>query len=203
MRRTIVALMGLVVALSAGSSSAEPVRVERNAFALWRVGRLGPDASKIVGVAVWTSRSPDQPGEIARFAVHEGICFDGAEDESCLISSDGYFSGKAKPGEVTIDPALGSARLKVTRRGVTTDVTWDALDEVEPMAGQASCGESEGGPMALAQRRSIATGRVMGRRVPKDPELQAADIVLGARVCMGNPAELAALLSDGRLEVRF
>jgi hypothetical protein len=199
MRRVFVAIAATLLAVIPVGSSAAPVAIERNAFAVWRVGSAESD--KVIGVAVWTSRTTEQADEVGRFAVWEGLCLDGADDDSCLVSSSGYFSGSARGDEVAIDHAMGSASLNVTRRGRTVDVAWQALTQAEPHTGEVYCGPSEAGTLAIVERAATASGKVFGRRM-SESKLHSAELTAGARLCLGGPAELRALLSGGRLELR-
>jgi hypothetical protein len=200
MKRVWAGLTFIVFIAGAPASGAAPVALERNAFAMWAVGRSGADASRTVGVSLWTTRSPDEIEEVARFAIFEGVCFDGSDTDSCLVSTSGHLSGTARPGEFSIDEATGSAHLKVTRRGKTTEINWEGLMEAEPGAHEVYCGEMDSGMQATLQRAATATGTVKGRRMPADPAFHAAEITTGAQACP-NGDDLDALLSGETLDL--
>lgn len=200
MKRIWAGLTLLVFIAGAPASGAAPIALERNAFAMWAVGRSGGDASRIVGVSLWTTRSPDEVEETARFAIYEGLCLDASDSNSCLVSSSGHLSGIAKPGEFSIDESTESAHLKVTRRGKTTEVNWEGLMDAEPAVHEVYCEEMDSGMQATLQRAATATGLVKGRRMPADAAFHAAEITTGAQACP-NGDDLDVLLSGETLEL--
>lgn len=195
MRRLCVVFAAALVAAIPVGSSAAPVAVERNAFAMWRVG--SGTSEKVIGVAVWTSRASDEVHEVGRFAVFEAICLDDDQD-SCLIGLPEFLSGRANADEIEIDHLLGSARLDLTRRGRKVAVSWEGLDQAEPFAGEAYCGQSETGAVTAVERAASASGKAIGRRLPEG-KLHSAELTAGTRLCVGGPGELRELLSSGRL----
>ncbi|MGH2753965.1 MAG: hypothetical protein ACRDLB_05980 [Actinomycetota bacterium] len=197
MRHRLVLPALAIVLLSSPVSDAAPVLIERNAFAIWGVGETDRGGTKIVGVLAWTSESPDGSEESASFAFFRGWCTDATDEDSCFVVLDnGFISGKARPGEITIDGASRSAHLKITRRGRTSEVTWEDAAVVEPVGGETTCEDDESGVVAVIDRTAEASGTVWGKQVTAAAEPHFGHLTVGSNVCPGGALELRSVLAD-------
>ena len=184
MRKTLVAVV-LVLGLIPGgtaASSAAPARLERYAAALWSVGQKKDGTEKLVVALVWAEEQGEESS--ASFGLFRGYCPAPSDGDDCLVSIDGAVVGKAKPGEAEVDAALGSAHLKVTRRGRTHEITWTA-DNVppEPDAGSIGCGEDVAWASAWGERAASASGSALREKLRADAPIHLADLTLQAAIC--------------------
>lgn len=87
--------------------------------------------------------------------------------DDCSITLAGAVAGEPRPGDVfDVDPALGSAYLKITRKGVTHEVSWTASDDLAPVTSAYPCGPLPAAPTgAGAVRPAMASGTVFGKPV--------------------------------------
>lgn len=116
-----------------------------------------------VGASIREIQSEDQT--IAYFALFKGSCPEGSSDlMDCMISSDGYVSGKLRDNEFTIDPFLTSAHLEVTRKGITHNVAWSSSTPRVPSAFEAYCEEGDPVVATAVGFNANTSGQILGKR---------------------------------------
>jgi hypothetical protein len=149
---------------------------------------------RMVAAFLWVSEVPG--GETSsHFGLFEAYCPDSDSPDGCLLSIDDSLFGKAKAGEVEIDPTLGSAHLKVKRHGRTHEITWTGEAALQPDAGETTCDEESGGASAWGRRAASASGVGLGKKLKADAALHIATLTFGAHFC--DPTELFDALMTG------
>jgi hypothetical protein len=114
---------------------------------------------------------------VRTFGIYRGSCFGRATSENCFVSSSGL-SGELRPADVfEFDPALGSARLEVTRKGVTHEVVWEAVASGAPVVRPYDC-LSPMGPAVGTARFATANATIFGKKASSpDPDEAALEVV--------------------------
>ena len=173
MRRLLVSFLALGL-IAMGSPAHSGIRTEHNARAVF----LLPERNGVRPVYFVVVTSMDAGGYVG-FGILRGIC---APDQKprCVATRKGSIVGELSEGDVfEIDQTLETAYLKVTRRGITHEVTWTTDDPIGPLTLPYGCGEDQVPDRAGIARTGSASATIFGREMEVSSEDQA-DVSLSA-----------------------
>lgn len=162
MRRTLVCLVAFLAFAAAGAGPGHAgIRTERRAEAFFLLPeRDGRRPFLYVTVHEITA---DYEG----FGLSRGFCYGDDIPASCKTATGSAIAGELRGGDVfEIDPALDAAYLKVTRKGVTHELTWTATGDPAPSTTEHECGPVPAGPKSAGvTRAALASGTIFGREL--------------------------------------
>ena len=164
----VVAVLAVVTGIP--SSALAGIRVEHVADAVFVLGErdgeypaLFVDAHRMSGYRTDTVVGSLNIG----FSIRRGTCVEPDDLTSCVLTDQRRpVVGNFRNGDVfEIEDDLSSARLRLTRHGVTHTVRWRATSEARPVVRDVDCGVIPIGSGIGFDRAAAARGRVFGRRV--------------------------------------
>lgn len=170
--RRVIAIGALLMVLAAGSPAQAGIRVEHRTDAVFVL----PERNG-VHQAIWVSAlrmawppedgSLGSPGSVpVLWNISRGECRDITSLDSCVVTQSKGIGGRFRDGDVfEFEEDLSSAHLKVTRKGITHEVSWTATSDHAPVAGTQGCGVPTVATHAGVQRTASAKGRVFGHKV--------------------------------------
>ena len=175
MRKLIVGtLAASLVALLLPAPAHSGIRTEHHARAVF----LLPERDGIRPVYFVSVTSMDA-GAYMGFGIMRGVCAP-QQKPRCVATRRGSIAGELREGDVfEFDPGLESAYLKVTRKGVTHEVTWTTEDPIGPFTLPYDCKGDEVPDRAGVARTGSASATIFGRDMEVSSQHQA-DVSLSA-----------------------
>lgn len=170
MRRISVFLVALIAVGVAATPARAGIRIEHRAQAIFMLPeRNGShpaffvDALRMSGYKGGFSVGSLNIG----FGITRGVCLDRHDVDSCMITDKSRSVGGnfRKRDVFEFEDDLTSARLVVTRKGITHRVTWSATSDPAPVVRDVDCGLVPVGTGVGAMRTAKAKGRVFGHSV--------------------------------------
>ena len=170
--KRIIAIGALLAVLVVGSPAQAGIRVEQRTSAVFVLPeRNGIHPAFFVSALRMTvppeDGSVESPGSVpVLWNISRGECWDAASPDSCIVTNRGWVGGRLREGDVfEFDSDLSSAHLKVTRRGITHEVTWSATSDQVPVLRAGGCGLPTVATDAGVRRDASAEGRIFGHKV--------------------------------------
>lgn len=173
MKRLVVFFLALGV-IAMASTAHSGIRTEHNARAVF----LLPERNGVRPLYFVTVTSMDA-GAYVGFGILRGVCAP-EQKPRCIATPKGSIVGELGEGDVfEIDQNLETAYLKVTRRGITHEVSWTTDDQLGPLTLPYDCGEDQVPDRAGVARTGSATATIFGHEMEVTSEDQA-DVSLSA-----------------------
>jgi hypothetical protein len=169
--KRLVLVLALVAAVTPASPAQAGIRVEHRTSAVFVLPeRNGVYPAFFVSALrmAWPPEdgSLDSPGSVpVLWNISRAECLDASSLDSCVFFDRGI-GGRFREGDVfEFDGDLSSAHLKVTRRGITHEVSWTATSDHAPIVRAGGCGLPTVATDVGARRDASAEGRVFGHKV--------------------------------------
>ncbi len=167
MRKLIAFLTTGLIALSVTPAAADPgamVIANQAAEADWLVWEGRDDASWYFAGAM---RGATDRGPFSVAFAGKGECDVARDRHGTMITCMARARGKEVSfEEFEFDPAMSSAHLSFEQGGFKHTVAWEGADDPYAQAGAAG-GPGFVGAIASISRGALASGTVMGRKLPK------------------------------------
>lgn len=161
MHRILACLAALALFAAVPGPAQAGLRTERRAHAFLLLPERG-------GVQPFVFVSGGEiTAEYQDFAIGRGVCRGDSIPEDCSIQRRSVLADELRGNDVfEVDPALETAHLKITRRGVTHEMTWTAAGDARPVSTEYACGQVPSGPKSAgAVRTATASGTLFGKPV--------------------------------------
>jgi hypothetical protein len=171
MKRLVIVSV-LVAALMGVSTAQAGIRVEHRTDAVFVLPKHNG-----VHQVFWVSAlrmapfppevSIDSPGSVpVLWNISRGECRDTTSLDSCAVTQSKSIGGRFRDGDIfEFEEDLSSAHLKVTRHGVTHEVSWTATSDHFPIVRTDGCGIPTVATTAGVRRAASAEGRVFGHKM--------------------------------------
>ena len=170
----VVAISGLSWLPAASPAAVPSVRATKSAIAIWSSPVDEDGRFTEIGAMAMAWRYQDSEEEAFGW-FFRSRCTRERRPNSVRVTCRGLngVGGLLEPNELTWDPAMGSARLSIKRRGETHEATWDT-SEGEPWISRhwEACWSMEGGEEESGEgqgagvfRAGEAEGHALGRRL--------------------------------------
>ena len=170
--KRIVALGALIALLVAAAPAHAGIRVEHRTNAVFILPeRNGVYPAFFVSALrmAWPPEdgSVDSPGSMpVLWNISRGECETADNLDSCVVTDRGHVGGRFRDEDVfEFDEDLSSAHLKVTRKGITHEVSWTATSDHAPVLRAGGCGLPTVATNAGVRRDASAQGRIFGHEV--------------------------------------
>jgi hypothetical protein len=159
--RVVINLLIIAASVMAGPAVKAGIRFDQAGYTTVFVGQK--DGS-YVGLFIWAVNHDVAPGGL--FSIVPARCSD-PRPTTCKLQRKRAVSGQVREGEVLdFAPDLSFARLKVTRRGITHEISWTAVGDPSAVNSSPECSAPAGKGLGMARRAAVA-GNVFGHSFSK------------------------------------